>query len=71
MTLGRGVTPPPVYLEHTNTNRVAQGFWFFFVFCFFVFWFFFLTLMSPFLYRIFTNRDRYQPPNRPESGGSA
>lgn len=41
MTLGRGVTPPPVYLEHTNTNRVAQGFWVFFVCLFSVFLVFF------------------------------
>lgn len=32
---------------------------------------FFKTLMSLFLYRIFTNRDRYQPPNGLGRGGSA
>lgn len=63
MTLGRGVTPPSVYLEHTNTYRVV---------CFlFLFFLFFKTLMSPFLYRIFTNRDRYEPPNGLGRGGSA
>lgn len=32
MTLERGMTPPPLYLEHTNTNRVV---------CFFLLFLFF------------------------------